>query len=148
MALNPGTEGDGGERSLIVRAKEGDRSAFSMLIQLNIQRVYRAAFAILRNGDDAEDIAQETFVRAYQSISRFDESRPFFPWLYRIARNLSLNRIQRVTRLDFQKVTESRAGFAGPFWLHEKPERYQARDFHYTNSPHINITQNNLQRAW
>ncbi len=88
------------ERSLVVRAKAGEREAFSLLIRHNIQRVYRAAYAVVRNRDDAEDIAQETFVRAYQSISRFDETRPLFPWLYRIARNLCLNRIKRVTKRE------------------------------------------------
>jgi len=100
MPVDAGNPDDALERSLIFRAKAGDREAFSLLIRHNIQRVYRTAYAILKNRDDAEDIAQETFVRAYQSISRFDETRPLFPWLYRIARNLCLNRIQRVTKRE------------------------------------------------
>ena len=100
MPVDAGNPDDALERSLVVRAKAGDREAFSLLIRHNIQRVYRTAYAILKNRDDAEDIAQETFVRAYQSISRFDETRPLFPWLYRIARNLCLNRIQRVTKRE------------------------------------------------
>ena len=115
MPLVPGNTDEALERSLVVRAKTGDREAFSLLITYNIQRVYRAAFAIMKNRDDAEDIAQETFVRAYQSISRFDEARPLFPWLYRIARILSLNRIQRVGKRetaipDFDYLSDSSAG--------------------------------------
>ena len=100
MPANAGNPDEALEHSLIVRAKAGEREAFSLLIRHNIQRVYRAAYAVVRNRDDAEDIAQETFVRAYQSISRFDETRPLFPWLYRIARNLCLNRIERVTKRE------------------------------------------------
>ena len=100
MAVDAGNSDEALERSLIVRAKAGEREAFSLLIRHNIQRVYRAAHAVVRNHDDAEDIAQETFVRAYQSIGRFDETRPLFPWLYRIARNLCLNRIERVTKRE------------------------------------------------
>ena len=100
MPVDQGIDNETLERSLIVRAKSGEREAFSQLIRLNIQRVYRTAFAVLRNHDDAEDVAQETFVRAYQSIARFDESRPLFPWLFRIARNLCLNRIERVSKRE------------------------------------------------
>ncbi|MEE8441235.1 MAG: RNA polymerase sigma factor [Spirochaetia bacterium] len=100
MRVDAGNSDEALERSLIVRAKAGERDAFSVLIRHNIRRVYRAAYAVMRNRDDADDIAQETFVRAYQSISRFDETRPLFPWLYRIARNLCLNRIERVTERE------------------------------------------------
>jgi len=115
MSVDAGNPDEALERSLIVRAKAGERDAFSLLIRHNIQRVYRAAYAVVRNRDDAEDIAQETFVRAYQSISRFDESRPLFPWLYRIARNLCLNRIERVRKREaelpeFDYLSDAAAG--------------------------------------
>ena len=100
MPIDAGNPDEALERSLVIRAKAGEREAFALLIRHNIQRIYRAAHAVLRNRDDAEDIAQETFVRAYQSISRFDETRPLFPWLYRIARNLCLNRIERVAKRE------------------------------------------------
>lgn len=100
MPHDGGSTGAEEERTLVIRAKSGDREAFSRLIRQYIRRVYRAAYAILRNRDDAEDIAQETFVRAYQGIGRFDADRPLFPWLYRIARNLCLNRIERVDKRE------------------------------------------------
>lgn len=100
MAAAAGSHYEALERSLIVRAKSGEREAFSLLIRHNIRRVYRAAYALMKNRDDAEDIAQETFMRAYQNMNRFDEAMPLFPWLYRIARNLCLNRIQRVTKRE------------------------------------------------
>ena len=88
------------ERTLVVRAKAGNEAAFAALVRGNMQKVYRSAYAITHNGDDAADIAQETFIRAFRNLARFDETRPFFPWLYRIARNLCINRIQRITRRE------------------------------------------------
>lgn len=81
---------------LIVRAQHGDRDAFALIVRRYLERVYRAAYAILRDHEDASDVAQDTFVRAYRSVRRFEVGRPIFPWLYRIARNLALNRIERV----------------------------------------------------
>lgn len=91
-----GTTSQTDEQLLIVRAQHGDRDAFALLVRRYLERVYRAAYAILRDHEDASDVAQDTFVRAYRGLRRFDAARPIFPWLYRIARNLSLNRIERV----------------------------------------------------
>jgi len=100
MTGETGISTDTVERSLVLQAKNGSQEAFTLLIRNYIQRVYRTAYAILHNADDAEDVAQETFVRAFQNIGRFDEARPIFPWLHRIARNLSLNRIERVNNRE------------------------------------------------
>lgn len=115
MGVATGTLDERAERDLIVRAKSGDGEAFSSLTRFYIPRVYRAAYAVVRNHADAEDVTQETFVRAYQSIARFDETRPMFPWLYRIARNLCINRIQRVAKRetempDYDYFPDSSAG--------------------------------------
>lgn len=99
----------------MTQARSGDREAFSQLVKRYLARVYRVAYGVVRNHDDASDIAQETFVRAYRTMSRFDPSRPLFPWLYQIARNLSLNRIERVRNRETglpEFELESRA--AGP----------------------------------
>lgn len=88
------------ERALIERAQGGDVEAFGMLVRRYLGRVYRVAHAVVRNGDEAADIAQDTFVRAFRRIDRFDIERPLFPWLYQIARNLALNRIERVRRRE------------------------------------------------
>ena len=100
MSTAAGTLDESAERELIIRAKSGDSGAFSALTRVYIRRVYRAAYAVVKNHADAEDVSQETFVRAYQNIARFDETRPMFPWLYRIARNLCLNRIERVGKRE------------------------------------------------
>jgi RNA polymerase sigma-70 factor (ECF subfamily) len=95
-----GSETQLDERSLIMQAQSGDREAFGLLVRAYLQRVYRAAYGIVHNHDDASDVAQDTFVRAYKNLGRFDVSRPLFPWLYQIARNLCLNRIERINKRE------------------------------------------------
>jgi RNA polymerase sigma-70 factor, ECF subfamily len=80
------------EVQLITAAQAGDTDAFSELVRLYSRRVYRLAYSFLHNVDDASDIVQEVFLRAYRSLARFDTSRAFYPWLHRITRNLCINR--------------------------------------------------------
>lgn len=87
---------------LVVRARAGDRRAFPQLVRRYGRRVYRAAYGYLGNTSDAEDATQETFLRAYRSLERFDETRPFYPWLHRICRNLCIN--LRRSRRDTEEL--------------------------------------------
>lgn len=82
------------DKDLIDRARGGDAEAFGLLVRRHQRRIYRLAFHMVRGGAEAEDVTQETFVRAYQALSRFDGRSEPFTWLYRIAVNLSLNTIR------------------------------------------------------
>lgn len=82
------------DRELVDRARAGDADAFGSLVRRHQKRIYRLAFHLVRSGAEAEDVTQETFVRAYQAIDRFDGRSEPFTWLYRIAVNLSLNAIR------------------------------------------------------
>lgn len=82
------------DRELVEAARAGDAEAFGALVRRHQKRVYRLANHLLRNGSEAEDVAQETFVRAYGALSRFDGRSEPFTWIYRIAVNLSLNAIR------------------------------------------------------
>lgn len=84
------------EKELILRAQAGDNTAFSHLTQSYLRRAHRVAYRYLGNAEDAADICQELFLRVYRHLPRFDAGRPFYPWLYRILRNLCLNQVQRV----------------------------------------------------
>lgn len=75
------------EQRLVWLARSGDREAFSELVSLFESRVYRAAYALTGNEEDARDLSQETFVRAYKAIARFRGESSFFTWLYRILLN-------------------------------------------------------------
>lgn len=82
------------DRDLVDRAREGDQAAFGELVTRHQQRIHRLAVHMLRDSADAEDVTQETFIRAYRAIERFDGRSEPYTWLYRIALNLSLNRIR------------------------------------------------------
>jgi RNA polymerase sigma-70 factor (ECF subfamily) len=80
---------------LVDQARAGDTQAFGTIVQRYQRRIYRLAFHLVRNGAEAEDVTQETFVRAYQALDRFDGRSEPFTWLYRIAVNVSLNVIRK-----------------------------------------------------
>ncbi len=83
------------DNELAVRAGRGDREAFDVLIKRHQGPVLRLCWSMTGNRADAEDAAQEAFVRAYQSLSRFDASRPFGPWLRGIAGKVCLQLLRR-----------------------------------------------------
>jgi len=80
-------------QELVLRAKAGDQEAFGILYETHLTPVYRYAFIRLGNREEAEDIAQETFLRAYKAIDRFEvTTENFLPYLFTIARNLLINK--------------------------------------------------------
>ncbi|HUJ63696.1 MAG TPA: sigma-70 family RNA polymerase sigma factor [Kofleriaceae bacterium] len=84
----------GDEDPDVARAREGDREAFGRLVQRHQRRVYAAALHILGNHPDADDAAQEAFVRAFRGLPSFDGRADFFTWLYRITINTALNTLR------------------------------------------------------
>jgi RNA polymerase sigma-70 factor (ECF subfamily) len=88
------------DRELVEAAKSGDAQAFGVLVRRYQRRIFRLAVHLVRSAAEAEDVTQETFVRAYQALDRFDGRSEPFTWLYRIAVNLSLNvaRARKPTR--------------------------------------------------
>ena len=75
------------ETALIAASQQGDQAAFTELVRRYQRAVYRVAYALTRNASDADDLAQETFVRAWGAIGRFELGQPLHPWLARIATN-------------------------------------------------------------
>lgn len=82
---------DGEERALVARARNGDMDAFETLIKLFQRGIYALCFRMAGTHQAADDLAQETFIKAFAGLASFDQGRPFFPWLRRIAVNSSLN---------------------------------------------------------
>lgn len=76
------------------RARKGDRTAFGAVVRRYQRRVYATALHILGSHGDADDVTQETFVRAYRGIGQFDGRADFFTWLYRITVNTALNHVR------------------------------------------------------
>lgn len=80
------------EPTLIRHAANGNAAAWEPLVLAHQEAVFRLAYLFLGDSDDAEDVAQETFLRAWKHLRRFDPARPLRPWLLSIAANLSRNR--------------------------------------------------------
>ncbi len=79
------------EAEQILLARQGDVSAWEAVVMAHQQAVFRLAYLVLGDPDDAEDITQETFIRAYFALGRFDVHRALRPWLLSIAANLARN---------------------------------------------------------
>ena len=79
------------DRLLVVQAQSGDSRAFGELVTRYMRRAYFAALGIVGNHDDALDLSQEAFARAFRARRSLDPERPFYPWLYQILRRLCFN---------------------------------------------------------
>ncbi len=86
------------ENALIARARRGDPAAWSDLVGSHQEHIFRLAYLVLRDAAEAEDVAQETFVRAFLFLDEFETGRPLRPWLTRIAINLARNRRRALGR--------------------------------------------------
>ena len=87
-----------GDDALVAAAQRGDQRAFGEIVRRYQRAIYRVAYGLTRNAGDADDLAQETFVRAYQAIGRFRLGEPLYPWLSRIAINLAYSLFRRRKR--------------------------------------------------
>lgn len=97
------------ETLLVQRALQGDPAAWEPLVLAHQEPVFRLAYLFLRDAGDAEDVAQETFLRAYRLLRRFDTARPLRPWLLGIASNLARNRLRSAGRYLAALVRSYRA---------------------------------------
>lgn len=96
------------DSQLILSAREGDRRAFELLVLRYQDRLYAAMVQVTGSADEAEDVVQEAFVRAFLKLDTFQNNSQFFTWLYRIAFNSALSRLRRrkgVSSLDQVRET-------------------------------------------
>jgi len=75
------------DTALLAASKHGDQQAFGELVRRYQRAIHRLAWSLTRNDSDADDLAQETFVRAWGAIGRFELGQPLYPWLARIVTN-------------------------------------------------------------
>jgi RNA polymerase sigma-70 factor (ECF subfamily) len=94
------------DRDLILRAQRGDVDAFGELVRRYQSAVFNVAYRLVGNRSDAEDAAQETFLKAFRAIERFDLERPLAPWLKRITTNHCLNWLQTSRAKTTSVVTD------------------------------------------
>jgi RNA polymerase sigma-70 factor (ECF subfamily) len=99
------------EMQLVRRAKRGDVQAFEELVRRYDRNVFRIAQHITQNREDAEDVVQEAFLKAYRNLAKFQEQSKFYTWLVRIAVNEALMKLrrrrpERMVSLDEEVKTE------------------------------------------
>ena len=89
---------------LIIKARQGDTPAFARLVDLNRDYVYRLAFRLLMDTEQAKDVAQETFIRVWKQLHRFQPGKRFSTWIYKITVNLCYDRLR--ARQRFHRLFE------------------------------------------
>lgn len=88
------------DKDLVKRCLAGDLKAFETLLERYQKPVFNIALRVLSNTDDAADVTQATFVKAYEKLTSYDSRYKFFSWIYRIAVNTSLNFLEQKKRSD------------------------------------------------
>ena len=99
------------DTKLIERCRSGDRKAFEALLMQYERPVFNAAYRMLNNRDDAQDITQSVFLKVFENFDQYDPSRRFFSWIYRITLNESINwksKTNRLTSLDIETADEGK----------------------------------------
>ncbi len=112
------------EWELISRLKNGDEAAFTSIVETWQDMVYNTALGIVQNSEDAEDIAQETFVQVYQSIASFKGEAKFSTWLYRITISKAMDHIRKSKR-------KKRFAFVKSLFGDNDEQHIQLADFHH-----------------
>ncbi len=98
---------------LVRRSQAGDHAAFNELVTRYRQRIYAMAYHMTRNEQDAWDLAQDTFVRAWKSIHRFRGDSSFYTWIYRIVSNVTIDSIRKKQGRVETEFDDSLAGLQG-----------------------------------
>src|SRR5262249_14589223 len=90
--------------TVLARARQGDSEAFRALVERHSRSVFRLAFRMTGNEQDAEDVVQEAFLRAYRQLGRFESRANFGTWLYRIVANCSVDLMRaKLSRHDITR---------------------------------------------
>jgi RNA polymerase sigma-70 factor (ECF subfamily) len=98
------------DEELVALARTGDRQAFEEIVERHKQKAYRIAFDFARDREEAKDLSQEAFLRAYTHLRNFDGRSAFYTWFYRILVNACLDykrRKQRTSTEEFNETVES-----------------------------------------
>jgi len=96
------------ESEVIRQVKKGNREAYQVIVERYMQRAYYIALGFVRNSQDAMDISQDSFIKAFRKIKRFDPEKSFFPWFYKLLKNLCLDHIKRRSRVQEIPLDEAR----------------------------------------
>jgi len=96
------------EREILLQVKRGKKEAYQTIVERYMKRAYYIALGFVRNPQDALDISQEAFIKAFRRIKSFDIERPFFPWFYKLIKNFCLDHLKRRSRIQEVPLDEGR----------------------------------------
>ena len=102
------------DRELMLRVKAGDGAAFDGLVERHRDRTVSLLYRMVGNAEEAEDLAQEAFLRVYRARKTYQPTAQFSTWLYRIAYNLALSHYRRKGRRRFEPLPEVASANPGP----------------------------------
>jgi RNA polymerase sigma-70 factor (ECF subfamily) len=111
------------ETDLIARSRDGDAEAFAALVERYRDRVHRLVWGLLRNAEDAEDVTQEVFIKAWYRLGSFEGGSAFYTWLYRVAVNTAADWRKRWRRRRALSLEDGPAGPEGVPDLAPRPDR-------------------------
>jgi DNA-directed RNA polymerase sigma subunit (sigma70/sigma32) len=114
------------EKEIIRKVQYGDVAAFEDLVNAYKQKAYYVALGFVGNHEDALDLSQDAFVKAFKAIKTFDLNSPFFPWFYKIIKNHCLNYIKKNQRVRNDSLEEMEE---------ESPQARLSRDHHHEALP-------------
>jgi RNA polymerase sigma-70 factor (ECF subfamily) len=86
------------EREILELVKKGNREAYQEIVSRYMKTAYYIALGLVHNHQDALDLSQEAFVKAFRRIKSFDAGKPFFPWFYQLMKNLCVDHLKRTIR--------------------------------------------------
>lgn len=98
------------DSAAVARAQEGDGEAYRVLVERHSRSLFRLAYRMTGNEQDAEDVVQETFLRAYKQLNRYESRASFSTWIYRIAANASLDLLRSRRRRQEMVVQDREEG--------------------------------------
>ncbi len=119
---------DASDNELVQRTLAGDTSAFEGLVRRYEERAWWAAYHLLGDAEEARDVVQDGFLRAYKALARFDFGMSFYTWLYRIVVNLSIDAMRRRGRLRPIALDDIPGGLAAPGHVDAPGERIEGQE--------------------
>ena len=99
------------DQEIILRVKEGSADAFSLLVDRYKYMIYTSTYRLLRNKEDAEEVAQDVFLKAFTSLNSFRGEAKFSTWLYKIAYRKGLDRLKKKKTIDFTSMDDLPGSF-------------------------------------
>jgi RNA polymerase sigma-70 factor (ECF subfamily) len=105
------------EREILEIVQKGDKEAYGAIVKRYMHSAYYIALGFVHNQQDALDVSQDAFVKAFRKIKMFDTSKPFFPWFYRLLRNLCIDQLKRKHRMREVPLDDV------PVFVEEKEDR-------------------------